>query len=121
MADMKDSKAKKLSINLSLFNFASTEAPTTKSSIKSPKNFEEPNGVVGLGILAALNDECCSQDPSFKRSAILAISPRSLSNPIPILSNKKFTSLSSANDDGNKKRLSIEEMELCEEYTCVIS
>ncbi|KAL3534989.1 hypothetical protein ACH5RR_003450 [Cinchona calisaya] len=126
MADnMKNSKTKKLFINLSLFTFT-TETPTTKSSIKSPKNFEGPNGVAGLGILAALNDDYCSQDPFFKKATILAISPRSSSNPIPILSNRKLTCLSSAdsNTDTNtitKRRLSIEEMELCEEYTCVIS
>ncbi|XP_027065923.1 uncharacterized protein [Coffea arabica] len=130
--NVKNTKTKKLSINLSLFTFSSSETPTTKLPVKSPRNFEEPNGVVGLGILAALKDEYCSQDPFFKRAAILAISPRSLSNPISILSNKKFTSLSSAKSSSDKsttintggvtkRRLSIEEMELCEEYTCVIS
>ncbi|CAI9099039.1 OLC1v1035800C1 [Oldenlandia corymbosa var. corymbosa] len=115
-------KSRKLAINLSLFPF--TEAPV-KASIKSPNIFEEPNGVVGLGILAAMKprskskDESCSQDPSSKRAAILVKSPRSLSNPIPILSNRVSSPFSAKNDV--KRKISAEEMELCEEYTCVIS
>lgn len=112
---------------MNLFLFTSTETPA-KSSIKSPKNFEEPNGVVGLGILVAMNtnsnDEYCSQDPFFKRTAILANSPRSLSNPIPILSRNKSTSFSAKSDKSTtdtKRKMNVEEMELCEEYTCVIS
>lgn len=103
---MKGNK-KRLSINLSLFSL-------TDHSNKSPKKFEDPNGaVVGLGIVAAMNKN--NGDFPVKsncsRAAILAISPRSTtSNPIPI-----FTAKSSP------KKNSIEEMEMCEEYTCVIS
>ncbi|KAG5594551.1 hypothetical protein H5410_035783 [Solanum commersonii] len=102
MAEGKGNK-KRLSINLSLFALADNS-----SSNKSPKKFEDPNGaVVGLGIVAAMNKNSnCSRN---SRAAIIAISPRSTtSNPIPI-----FTSF--------KKKPSIEEMEMCEEYTCVIS
>lgn len=99
---------KRLSINLSLF------ALTDHSSNKSPKKFEDPNGaVVGLGIVAAMN----KNSNSSSRAAILAISPRSTtSNPIPI-----FTMKSSPNKKSSPKRPSTEEMEMCEEYTCVIS
>ncbi|KAL3332099.1 hypothetical protein AABB24_032621 [Solanum stoloniferum] len=97
MAEGKGNK-KRLCINLSLFTL------TDNSSSKSPRKFEDPNGaVVGLGIVAAMNKN------SNSRAAIIAISPRSTtSNPIPI-----FTSFN--------KKPSIEEMEMCEEYTCVIS
>ncbi|TMW82680.1 hypothetical protein EJD97_005397 [Solanum chilense] len=100
MAERKGNK-KRLCINLSLFTLTDNNS---SSSNKSSKKFEDPNGaVVGLGIVAAMNKE------SNSRAAIIAISPRSTtSNPIPI-----FTSF--------KKKPSIEEMELCEEYTCVIS
>lgn len=96
MAELKGNK-KRLSINLSLF------ALTDYSSNKSPKKFEDPNGaVVGLGIVAAMNKN--------SNSSILAISPRSTtSNPIPIFTKK------------SSPKPSIEEMEMCEEYTCVIS
>ncbi|MCE3050969.1 hypothetical protein HAX54_048622 [Datura stramonium] len=118
MAEVKGNK-KRLSINLSLFSLTDHS-----SSNKSPKKFEDPNGaVVGLGIVAAMNKN--NGDFSMKsnccRASILAISPRSTtSNPIPI---------STANTCSNKKnspkkkskRPSIEEMEMCEEYTCVIS
>ncbi|XP_015080623.1 FCS-Like Zinc finger 14-like [Solanum pennellii] len=100
MAERKGNK-KRLCINLSLFTLTDNN---NSNSNKSPKKFEDPNGaVVGLGIVAAMNKE------SKNRAAIIAISPRSTtSNPIPI-----FTSF--------KKKPSIEEMEMCEEYTCVIS
>lgn len=103
MADGKGNK-KRLSINLSLFALTDHS-----SNNKSPKKFEDPNGaVVGLGIVAAMN----KNSNSSSRAAIIAISPRSTtSNPIPI-----FTKKSSP-----KKRPSIEKMEMCEEYTCVIS
>ncbi|KAL3830107.1 hypothetical protein ACJIZ3_018909 [Penstemon smallii] len=111
---------KRLSINLSFLTF--TDSTKQISSHKSPKSFEEPNGVVGLGILAALNDDDnYHQDPIFNnggRAAVLAISPRfsSNSNPIPIIVTQK-----SFSKNNTKKKLSVEEMELCEEYTCVTS
>lgn len=120
-------RRKRLSINLSLFTLSENPAKLSSGGgaggIKSPKNFEEPNGVVGLGILAAMNknDSNNLHDQFFKRAAVLAVSPRS-TNPIPILSNKKHTSsLSPNNKTSFTKRPSVEEMELCEEYTCVIS
>ncbi|KAI3443462.1 hypothetical protein Pfo_000127 [Paulownia fortunei] len=117
MAEM-NGKKMRLSINLSFLILA--DSTKQSSAHKSPKNFEQPNGVVGLGILAALNDDRHHhhQDPVFingSRTAILAISPKSSSNPIPILSNKNFSK------NNSSKKLSVEEMEVCEEYTCVIS
>ncbi|KAK6147477.1 hypothetical protein DH2020_018389 [Rehmannia glutinosa] len=113
MAEIKFVK-KRLSINLSFR--ALTDSIKQTSAHKSSRNFEEPNGVVGLGILAALNDDPHHhhhhhQDPVFvngTRTAVLAFPPKSSSNPIPILTN-------------SVKKLSVEEMELCEEYTCVMS
>lgn len=69
---------------------------------KSPKRFREQNGVVGLGIVVALNDE--SSGPN-TQNPVFSVSPRS--NPIPIFSKKP------TKDDV--------EIELLEEYTCVIS
>ncbi|CAN4084912.1 unnamed protein product [Withania somnifera] len=109
MAEVKGNK-KRLSINLSLFSLTDHSI----SSNKSPKKFEHPNGAfVGLGIVAAMNKNNGDfpAKTNCSRAAILAISPRSTtSNPIPI-----FTAKSSP------KKKSIEEMEMCEEYTCVIS
>ncbi|KAL7137020.1 hypothetical protein ABFS83_10G066600 [Erythranthe nasuta] len=88
------------------------------SGQKGAINFEgtKQNGVVGLGILAALDDDRRQLDPVFtsggRTAAVVAISPRSSSSsPIPILNKKDF----SVNGGG------AEDMELCEEYTCVIS
>lgn len=129
MADMNGKnitdRKRRLSINLSFFTLYENPAKSGGGrGIKSPKNFEEPNGVVGLGILAAMNKNDCNNfhDQFLKRAAVLAVSPRS-TNPIPILSNKKYTSSLSPNNNkiGFTKRPSVEEMELCEEYTCVIS
>ncbi|KAL0374674.1 UNVERIFIED_CONTAM: FCS-Like Zinc finger 14 [Sesamum radiatum] len=101
---------KGLSINLS---FLAPTEPTGAN--KSPKIFEEPNGVVGLGILAALENQDPDSITGGVRSAVLAISPKSASNPIPILSNKIFS------EDDSSKKLSGDEMGVDEEYTCVIS
>ncbi|KAL2503413.1 hypothetical protein Fot_37261 [Forsythia ovata] len=115
MAEIRGKK-KRLSINLSFLNLSDHTLSKKPNSVnKSVKIFEEPDGVVGLGILAALSDR--HQDPIFlncSRDAVLAISPKSSSNPTPILSNKSVT-------NNKKKKLSAGEMELCEEYTCVIS
>ncbi|KAL8488260.1 hypothetical protein ACS0TY_024053 [Phlomoides rotata] len=94
MAEMKG-KNKRLPINLSFL--ALTDSKKQISACKSPRNFEEPNGVVGLGILAdrdlIFNNGC--------RNAVM--SPKSASNPIPILKNKNSP------------------QKFSEEYTCVIS
>lgn len=111
MAEMKGKK-KRLPINLSFL--ALTDPKKQTSAYKSPRNFEEPNGVVGLGIVAALNN----QDLIFNngsRNAVLLMSPKSASNPIPILSNKNDPPKFSYN------KLSVGKMAFCEEYTCVIS
>lgn len=102
-------KNRRLSINLSLFaltDHTNSQKPTT---LRSPKHFEEPNGVVGLGIVPLLKSSGTS------RAVILAISPRSStphSIPLNIFKN---------NDKNNTRTPSSEEMEMCEEYTCVIS
>ncbi|MFS7991757.1 putative Zf-FLZ domain-containing protein [Helianthus anomalus] len=69
---------------------------------KQPKRFREQNGVVGLGIVVALNDESSGHNT---QNPVFSVSPRS--DPIPIFS----------------KRPGLEdvEIELLEEYTCVIS
>ncbi|CAK9166289.1 unnamed protein product [Ilex paraguariensis] len=117
MAELKGN-TRRLSINLSIFGL---NDQNTKSNVKSPKNFEEPNGVVGLGIVAALNNDLDQTLDPFSsakssRAAILAISPRS--NPIPILS-KTFSSVSAK--FGRPNLADVEDMELSEGYTCVIS
>ncbi|KAL0346855.1 UNVERIFIED_CONTAM: FCS-Like Zinc finger 14 [Sesamum calycinum] len=104
---------KGLSINLSFL--APTDSTKPTGANKSPKIFEEPNGVVGLGILAALENQDPDSISGGGRSAVLAISPKSASNPIPILSNKIFS------EDDSSKKLSGDEMGVDEEYTCVIS
>lgn len=116
-AEMAESEGKnqRLSINLSVLT--PNDSRTQISAHKSPNNFDGPNGVVGIGILAALDDDRQPhhhQDPVFingSRTAVPEISPKSLSDPIPIHSRNNF----SKDDSG------VEEMELCEEYTCVIS
>lgn len=120
MAELKGNK-KRLTINLSFFtpndhhqtikNDTNTPSAKPSASTKSPKNFEEPNGVVGLGIVAALNNEMDqTHDPILSskssRNAIFAVSPRS--SPIPIFSK------------GKEERLNSQEIEMSEEYTCVI-
>ncbi|XP_004251977.1 FCS-Like Zinc finger 14-like [Solanum lycopersicum] len=107
MAEVRGRK-KILSIDLSLF--APADIINSPKSTKSPNKFEEPNGVVGLGIVAALsNNQKCNKPP------ILVISPRPTSTtPIPILGNNNFY-------NKIKKKPTIEEMEMCEEYTRVIS
>ncbi|KAM3394897.1 hypothetical protein P3S68_003901 [Capsicum galapagoense] len=107
MGEVKRNK-KRLSINLSLLPSLIIAATTTNFL----KSFKDPNGaVVGLGIVASMN-----KNNGNSRAVILAISPRSTtSNPIPIFTKK------SSSPKKKKKRPSIQEMEMCEEYTCVIS
>ncbi|KAI8571274.1 hypothetical protein RHMOL_Rhmol01G0106800 [Rhododendron molle] len=105
MADLKVGNKKILTINLSsLFPTNDHKSSTTRS----PKIFN-PNGVVGLGIVAAMKE----LDHNVNRSSVLTISPKS--NPIPILSSTKFGGPNLEEEEEE------EEMELSEEYTCVIS
>lgn len=102
MAEVRGHKKKKISIYLSVFALTDNNTNSPKSS---PNKFEDPNGNgVGLGIVAAM-----SNNNNNNKTAILAISPRVTSNPIPILANNFIP----------KKNK--EDMEMCEEYTCVIS
>ncbi|MCE3217232.1 hypothetical protein HAX54_011198 [Datura stramonium] len=98
---------KKIS-SIDLSGFVPNDNFNSPKSTKSPNKFEDPNGVVGLGIVAAMFN-----NQNSNKGAILAISPRSTSNPIPILSNKSNTK--------KNKQPTIEEMEMFEEYTLVIS
>ncbi|KAJ8628834.1 hypothetical protein MRB53_022157 [Persea americana] len=84
---------------LSLFLSSSPKSPKCPSEPKkSPLNFD--SRVVGLGIVAAMNDTRDAKPP---------VSPKS--EPIPIVSGRSDT----------KCRLPVSEMELSESYTCVIS
>ncbi|KAK1392046.1 FCS Zinc finger [Heracleum sosnowskyi] len=103
MAELKGNK-RRLSINLSFLSLNDqTQTPLNNSS-KSLKKFENgQDGVVGLGIVAAMTQLDQTHDPLIStRPGFLGVSPRS--NPIPIFGD-------SQPDD----------MELSEEYTCVIS
>ncbi|KAJ4963909.1 hypothetical protein NE237_023848 [Protea cynaroides] len=83
-----------------------------KVQVKSPRNYFEGN-VVGLGIVAAMNDthEAFSSAKG-SRAANIAVSPRSL--PIPIVSAKPVPNFSEPISETVEKELS-------ESYTCVIS
>ncbi|CAA2955413.1 Hypothetical predicted protein [Olea europaea subsp. europaea] len=106
-------KKKRLSINLSFLTLTDHAKPNGTN--KSVKIFEEPDGVVGLRILTALNDRNLeSVFMNCSRDAVVAISPKSCTNHTPVLSNKSVS-------DNKNKKLSAGEMELSEEYTCVIS
>ncbi|XP_075517495.1 FCS-Like Zinc finger 13-like [Primulina tabacum] len=106
---------KRLSVSFSFLNLTEHCGSTKQTNAyRSPRNFKEPNGAVGLGILAALEQQD-DEDPIF-RNVVLAISPKSLKYPIRVRGNENF----SKNNEVSVK-LSVEEMELCEEYTCVIS
>ncbi|KAG9134683.1 hypothetical protein Leryth_001018 [Lithospermum erythrorhizon] len=103
MSEMKNKNKRRLSFTLSFFGNSNSFQNLSKR--KSPKVFEVPNeGKVGLGIVAAMHDNGgCHHDPVFakKKASVIAISP-STWNLV-------------------KKKPSFEEMERCEEYTCVIS
>lgn len=124
MAELKGYK-RRLSINLSFLtsNDQTQMNNNNNSSTKSSKKFEGgANGVVGLGIVAAMNELDQTQDPYFtaksSRAAVSAVSPRS--SPIPIFSNIS-SSVSVYAKSGTKLGSDLEEMECSEEYTCVIS
>lgn len=114
----------RLALNLSLFtNSFEPKAQVfsldskVSSSTKSPRNFE--GGMVGLGIVAALNDSDNTHD-SFtgkpcKASILAAVSPRS--NPIPIANRAKH--MPKVEKCGPNSEMT--EMEKSESYTCVIS
>ncbi|KAJ0523218.1 putative Zf-FLZ domain-containing protein [Helianthus annuus] len=100
MADFKRESTKKSRLSLKTLPFFLSSS-TSNDQNKSLKRFREQNGVVGLGIVVALSDESLvhsTQNPVF------SVSPRS--NPIPIFSKHSTQDV---------------EIELLEEYTCVIS
>ncbi|XP_047950088.1 FCS-Like Zinc finger 14-like [Salvia hispanica] len=103
MAEAKGKK-KRLSINLSFLALSDSRKRANARFL--PAHFENPSGVVGLGILAAMRGDRGQQHDLFlNNGAALAISPKSASNSIHVIS-------------GSRKRIGAEE---CEEYTCVIS
>ncbi|KAL1547913.1 FCS-Like Zinc finger 14-like [Salvia divinorum] len=103
MAETKGKK-KRLSINLSFLALSDSRKRANARFL--PAHFENPNGVVGLGILAAMRGDRGPRHNLFlNNGAALAISPKSASNSIHVIS-------------GTRKRIGAEE---CEEYTCVIS
>lgn len=111
MVEIEWKKKKRLSVNFSFFKLTEHYGSTKQTNAyRSPMNFKEPNGPVGLGILAALEQED-DEDPIF-RSAVIAISPKPLKYPILVHGNENLL---------DKNEVSVEEMKLCEEYTCVIS
>nr|GEZ87006.1 hypothetical protein [Tanacetum cinerariifolium] len=76
---------------------------SSNSNDQKPKRFKEQHGVVGLGIVVALDNE---MGQNGTQNTVFAVSPRS--DPIPIFSNRPIKE----NDV---------DIELLEEYTCVIS
>ncbi|XAR63773.1 hypothetical protein NMG60_11023843 [Bertholletia excelsa] len=118
MADSRVSR-KRPTINLSLFDDNTAKSTTNKS----PRSFN-PNGIVGLEFVAAMNELDQTQDPLFSakssRAAILAVSPRSA--PIAILN----TTIAGAKFGAGAGKFGRptspqQDMELSEDYTCVIS
>ncbi|KAK9078936.1 hypothetical protein SSX86_002995 [Deinandra increscens subsp. villosa] len=102
MAGFKGESSKKSRLTLKTLPFFLSSSNSNDQQNKSPKRFREQKGVVGLGIVVALNDDSLvhsTQNPVF------SVSPRS--NPIPIFSK-------------NPSKEDVE-IELLEEYTCVIS
>ena len=97
---------KRPTINLKLFCTPS-EPFSSPNPAKSPRNFQE--GVVGLGIVAAMTDSTNTQE-----AICFARTPRS--SPIPIVSSAK----AAANFRGGDGRNSDNFDELSENYTCVI-
>ncbi|KAI3775252.1 hypothetical protein L1987_49823 [Smallanthus sonchifolius] len=101
MADFKWDNTKKSRLTLKTLPFFLSSSNSSDQN-KSPKRFREQNGVVGLGIVVALNDESSGHST---QNPVFSVSPRS--NPIPIFSK-------------NPTQEDVE-IELLEEYTCVIS
>lgn len=98
MADLNGKNSNKSRLTLKTLPFFLSSSNSNDQN-KSQKRFGEQKGVVGLGIVVALNNESSAPNPVFSAS------PRS--NPIPIFSKRAIK------DDI--------EIELLEEYTCVIS
>ncbi|XP_068641042.1 FCS-Like Zinc finger 14-like [Aristolochia californica] len=98
------SETKPIKLSLSIFtSFSESLSPSPHFS-KSPRNFDQ--SLVGLGIVAAMNDSAGSGDSR------VVVSPRS--DPIPILSARpgvKFKGFARKEED----------MDVSESYTCVIS
>ncbi|KAL8189469.1 hypothetical protein R6Q57_029035 [Mikania cordata] len=101
MADLKVVNTKKSRLTLKTLPFFLSSSNSNDQS-KSAKRFREQNGVVGLGIVVALNNESSGHST---QNPVFSVSPRS--NPIPIFSN-------------NPTKEDVE-IELSEEYTCVVS
>ncbi|KAK1414111.1 hypothetical protein QVD17_29852 [Tagetes erecta] len=98
MAGLKSKNTNKSRLTLKTLSFFSSSSnPNPNDQNKPQKRFREQDGVVGLGIVVALNTN--SQNPVF------SVSPRS--DPVPIFSKRPM-----------KEDVDIE---LLEEYTCVIS
>ncbi|KAL1822425.1 hypothetical protein ACET3Z_009203 [Daucus carota] len=112
MAELKGTK-RRLSINLSFLCLNDQTQTPLNLPTKSSKKFENgQDGVVGLGIVAAMTQLDQPQDPLIStRPGFLGVSPRS--NPIPIFGNMGDSKPVGSNFD--------DDMELSEEYTCVIS
>ncbi|XP_071742087.1 FCS-Like Zinc finger 14-like [Rutidosis leptorrhynchoides] len=104
MADFKGKNTNKARLALKALPFFLSSSNSNDQN-KSVKRFGEQNGVVGLGIVVALNNESPGQNNT--QNPVFAVSPRS--DPIPIFSSK----IPNIKDDV--------EIELLEEYTCVIS
>ncbi|XP_076910494.1 FCS-Like Zinc finger 14-like [Bidens hawaiensis] len=107
MADFKRGSSNTKKSRLSLKTLPFFLSSNSNDQNRSAKRFREQNGVVGLGIVVAMNDESLvhsTQNPVF------SVSPRS--NPIPIFSKNP------SREDDDDVDVGIE---LLEEYTCVIS
>ncbi|KVH87954.1 uncharacterized protein LOC112502784 [Cynara cardunculus var. scolymus] len=102
MADLKGKNSNKSSLTQKTLPFFLCSSNPNYQN-KSQKRFGEQNGVVGLGIVVALNNGSSSDHNT--PNPVFSASPRS--NPIPIFSKRPIK------DDI--------EIELLEEYTCVIS
>ncbi|OVA09443.1 hypothetical protein BVC80_8189g5 [Macleaya cordata] len=118
------SSSKRPSINLSLFinfseSFSSDQTSKSLNSTKSPRTFD--NGVVGLGIVDAMNEVNDTHVSNLSNK--ISGSPRS--QPIPIVSAKPIAKFRDKEILDSKKLrepiLDKKEMELSESYTCVIS
>lgn len=106
MADFKVKNTNKSRLTLKTLPFFLSSSNSNDQN-KSVKRFGEQNGVVGLGIVVALNNDSPGQNNNNTQNPVFAVSPRS--DPIPIFSSKR----PNTKDDV--------EIELLEEYTCVIS
>lgn len=103
MADLKEKNSNKSRLALKTLPFFLSSSNSNDQN-KLQKRFGEQNGVVGLGIVVALNNESSGHNNT-PPNPVFSASPRS--NPIPIFSKRPIK------DDI--------EIELLEEYTCVIS